>query len=328
MMAGELPELELPVFPVGTDDATRNWSSKALNALAPQLPEIIGGSADLAGSTKNTITSSGHMQTGNFKDHNINFGVREHAMGAIANGISLHGGLKAQVATFLIFSDYLRPSIRLAALMKQPVTYVFTHDSIGVGGDGPTHQPIEHYMALRAIPNLNVIRPADANETVQAWECAVASKETPTALCLTRQKVRTLNVPKDAVKKGGYIAANSKGAPKLILIATGSEVALALDAKEALDAAGIATRVVSMPCMEYFEAQTPAYKEKILPAKVKSRIAIEAGTSLGWERYAGLEGAVLGIDRFGESGEGDEIFEAFGFTVSNIVKMAKKVAKK
>ncbi len=330
ILAGEVPELDLPVFPTtkngGTDDATRNWSSKALNVLAPQLPEIIGGSADLAGSTKNTILNSGHMQTGKFKERNINFGVREHAMGAIANGIALHG-LKPQVATFLIFSDYLRPSIRLAALMKQPVTYVFTHDSIGVGGDGPTHQPIEQVMSLRAIPNLNVIRPADANETVQAWACAVSSNTSPTALCLTRQKVPTLKVPKDSVKKGAYVAADSKGTPKLILIATGSEVALALDAKEALDAKGIATRVVSMPCMEYFEAQNAAYKEKVLPSKVKARVAIEAGSSLGWERYVSSEGTVLGIDRFGESGEGNAIFEAFGFTVENITKIAQTLVK-
>ena len=329
-MAKALPKglgKAMPKFPVGEAMATRNASSIALNALAAKVPELIGGSADLAGSTKTDIKDSTIIAKNDYSGRNIYFGVREHAMGAIANGISLHGGLIPYAGTFLVFADYLRPSIRLAALMGLQVIYVFTHDSIGVGGDGPTHQPISATSALRLIPNLTVIRPADANETAQAWLEAVKRQDSPTALVLTRQNLPNLDVPKKAVAKGAYILADSDKQPELILIATGSEVHLCLEAKVKLDKAGIVTRVVSMPSFEIFEEQSKKYQETVLPKAVRARLAVEAGSSLPWYKYTGLDGKVIAIDHYGASADGDLLMKEYGFSVSNIVKTAKSILK-
>ncbi|MEZ4632785.1 MAG: transketolase [Deinococcales bacterium] len=323
MLEGRYKSLPQLNFPVGKDDATRNWSHKVINDYASFVPALVGGSADLAGSNKTTMKQSGFMSAQDYSPRNIHFGVREHAMGAMANGMSLHGGLRPYVATFLIFSDYLRASIRLAALMKQPVIYVFTHDSIGVGGDGPTHQPIEQLTSLRAIPNLTVIRPADPNETGQAWAYALASKDSPTALILTRQTVPTLELPQDGVAKGGYIVADSPDA-QVILLASGSELALALEAREGLEP-HIPTRVISMPSSNIFDKQSLDYQESVLPKNIRKRIAIEAGASLGWHKYTGLDGKVIGVDDFGASGDEKALFELFGITVENIIKTAQSL---
>lgn len=328
MLAGKFAEgfdEGLPTFEVGQETATRNASGKVLNALAKKVPQMLGGSADLAGSTKTDIDDTAIIQRGSYGGRNIYFGVREHAMAAAANGMVLHGGLRPFVGTFLIFSDYLRPSLRLCALMEAPVIYVFTHDSIGLGGDGPTHQPIAALMALRAIPDVVVIRPADANETVQAWVEALKRTDGPTALALTRQNVPNLEVPAGSVAKGAYILADSAGAPEVILIGTGSEVQHCLAAKKTLEAAGTPTRVISMPSMELFEAQSIDYKEQILPHYVKTRVAVEAGATQGWYKYVGLEGAVVGIDHFGASAEGDVVMEKYGFTADNVVKTVKEL---
>ncbi len=317
----------MPEFAQGESIATRSSSNVALNAIAKKLPELIGGSADLAGSNKTLIKDSEIIQKGKYGGRNIYFGVREHAMGAMANGMALHGGLIPYVGTFLVFSDYLRPSIRLAALMGLQVIYVFTHDSIGVGGDGPTHQPISATSALRLIPNLNVIRPADANETAQAWIEAVKRKDGPTALILSRQNLANLDVPKKSVKKGAYILSDSDGEADMILVATGSEVELCLGAKEKLDKLGIKTRVVSMPSMEIFEKQSKKYKESVLPGSVRKRLAIEAGSSPIWYKYTGLDGKVIGIDHYGASAAGSKLMQEYGFTVKNIVKAAMALLK-
>ena len=323
VMAGELPddlEQYVPKFETGEATATRKASNAALNALAKEVPQLLGGSADLAGSTKTDINDTEIISKGNYTGRNIYFGVREHAMAAAANGMSLHGGCKPFVGTFLIFSDYLRPSLRLAALMEQPVIYVFTHDSIGLGGDGPTHQPIAQLMALRAIPYMNVIRPADANEAAQAWAWAVGTKH-PTALVFTRQDVPNLDVPSGSVAKGGYVISDSDGEPDVILIATGSEVHKCLEAKEQMS--GTNVRVVSMPCFEIFDAQDEAYRESVLPSSVRARVAVEAGATLGWHKYVGLDGATVTIDRFGSSADGDVVMEKYGFTPENIAQTAK-----
>jgi transketolase len=328
MLAGKFAEgfdEGLPSFEVGKETATRNASGKVLNALAKKVPQMLGGSADLAGSTKTDIDDTAIIQRGSYSGRNIYFGVREHAMAAAANGMVLHGGLRPFVGTFLIFSDYLRPSLRLSALMEAPVIYVFTHDSIGLGGDGPTHQPIAALMALRAIPDVVVIRPADANETVQAWVEALKRTDGPTALALTRQNVPNLEVPAGSVAKGAYVLADSDGAPEVILIGTGSEVQHCLAAKKTLEAAGTPTRVISMPSMELFEAQSIEYKEQILPHYVKTRVAVEAVATQGWYKYVGLEGAVVGIDHFGASAEGDVVMEKYGFTADNVVKTVKEL---
>ena len=285
----------------------------------------MGGSADLAGSNVTTIKDVPFMEKGDFSGRNIHFGVREHGMAAVANGLALHGGLRPYVATFLIFADYLRPSLRLAALMEQPVIYVFTHDSIGLGGDGPTHQPVAQLMSLRAIPNLTVIRPADANETAQAWHHALNQKKTPVALALSRQNLPTLEISKDSVSKGAYVVADSEGQADVILIATGSEVAPSLAAKDLLAKEEVKARVVSMPSFEIFDAQDEAYKQLILPAQVRARVAVEAGASLGWQKYVGLDGAVIGLDTFGASGDGNKLMEVYGFTAENIAKVAKSL---
>jgi transketolase len=330
MIRGELPdgfEKDLPSFKVGEKIATRKASQNVLNALAKKVPELIGGSADLAESNYTDLEGEKQISKGDYLGRIIRFGVREHAMSAIANGIFLHGGLRPFVATFLIFSDYLRPALRLGALMNASVVYPFTHDSIALGGDGPTHQPISQLTALRAIPNVVTIRPADANETAQAWVYALKRKDGPTAFALSRQNLPNLDIPKGAVAKGGYILADSKGKPDLILIGTGSEVSKCLEAKPVLDKAGIKTRVVSMPSTNLFDKQNAKYKESVLPSNVKARVAVEAGATLGWYKYVGLDGTVIGIDHYGASADGDFLLDKFGFNTANIVKVAKRLRR-
>jgi transketolase len=332
----ELPEgwdSSIPQFASGTKISGRAASGKVLNAIAEHIPFMIGGSADLAPSTLTAIKNSSGFQKDNHGGRNLHFGIREHAMGAIANGISL-SGLKTFVATFFVFSDYARPAIRLSALMKLPVTYIFTHDSIGVGEDGPTHQPIEHLASLRAMPNLEVIRPADANEVAVSWKYIIESSDTPTALILSRQDLpvfdRTKYAPAAGALKGGYVLADSTGTPDVILIATGSEVQLAVEAYEALKKEGINARVVSMPNWNLYARQSQEYREEVLPAEVKARIAIEAGSTFGWSRFIGLhgDGQVLGMKTFGASGKPDSLFEEFGLTVNSLMKAAKSMLKK
>jgi transketolase len=330
-MAGELPagwDREMATFPAGTAVASRNAGGKALNAFAAKVPWIIGGDADLSGSTITTLEKQGDFDGTTGAGRNIHFGVREHAMGAIANGMACHGGVRPFTATFFCFSDYMKPAIRLAALSHLPVVFVFTHDSIGLGEDGPTHQPVEHLMALRAVPNVHVVRPGDANETVEAWHYALARKHGPTAIVLSRQKLATFDRTKSGAAsgtlKGAYVLQDAEGALKAILIATGSEVELAMKARDALQKEGIGTRVVSMPCWEAFEAQEAAYRESVLPARCSARVAIEAGATLGWPKWIGAKGAVVGIDKFGASAPAETIFENYGFTVANVVATVKK----
>ena len=333
---GQLPEgwqKKLPVF--SEDDgpiATRKASEKVINAVAPLMPNLIGGSADLAPSTNTYIKSSGDFSAGNYGNRNFRFGVREHAMGAILNGLNLTPGIRAYGATFLIFSDYMRPAIRLAAIMKILPIYVFTHDSIGLGEDGTTHQPIEHLMSLRAIPNLTIIRPADANETTHAWRVALEHTDGPVALVLTRQNLPvidltlTTNDP-EQLEKGAYVLRDSERQPDVILIASGSEVKVAIEAQEALQKQDISARVVSMPSWELFEKQDAAYKEKVFPAAIKKRVAIEAGATLGWYKYVTDEGAIIGIDRFGESAPGGQLMKEFGFTAENVTKKVQQLLR-
>jgi transketolase len=328
VMRGELPtgwEGHLPTFePSGGPMATREASGKVLNTLAPSVPELVGGSADLAPSNLTHLAGLGDFSATNRGGRNLRFGVREHAMGGILSGMALHGGLRVYGGTFLVFSDYMRPAMRLAALMELPVTYVLTHDSIGLGEDGPTHQPIEHLAALRCIPHLTVIRPADANETVAAWKVALQNKKGPVALILSRQKLpivdRALHAAAAGLGRGAYVLADaSVGKVDLILIATGSEVALALGARTMLEAQGIGTRVVSMPSWELFDAQPQDYQEAVLPPAITARLAIEAGVAQGWYRYAGPQGDVLSIERFGASAPYQALFQEFGFTVESVV---------
>jgi transketolase len=331
--SGELPEgwaTSLPSF--GPDDgamATRSASGKVLNAIAPVLPTLLGGSADLTPSNNTELKNYPWLQTGNFGGRNIHFGVREHTMGAILNGLALHGGVIPYGGTFLVFSDYMRPAIRLAAMMELPVVYVFTHDSVGLGEDGPTHQPIEHFPALRAIPNLLVIRPSDATETVEAWRVALEHRSGPVALLLSRQKLPVLDrsalAPAAQLRRGAYILADSDGSPDVILIASGSEVGVALDARQELQEQGVKARVVSMPSWELFEQQPPTYRDTVLPPEVTARLAIEAAVPLGWERYVGNLGDVVGINRFGASAPYKKIFEELGFTGENVALRALAV---
>lgn len=319
---------ELPVYEEGKSLASRASSGETINAIAKNLPYFFGGSADLAGSNKTTITDGGDFSSENYQGRNIWFGVREFAMGAALNGMALHGGLKVFGGTFFVFSDYLRPAIRMAALMKLPVTYVFTHDSIAVGEDGPTHEPIEQLASLRAMPDINVIRPADGNETVAAWKTALESKDRPTVLVLTRQNLPTLKNTKEkayeGVQKGAYvISPASNENPEVLLLASGSEVSLAVEAQKVLEKDGIYASVVSMPSWKNFEKQSKEYKESVLPKSVKKRLGIELGASLGWHRYTGAEGDVLAIDRFGASAPGEKIMEEYGFTVDNVVNRVK-----
>lgn len=322
---GELPQgwsAALPVFPRDSKGmATRAASGKVINALAPVLPELVGGSADLAPSNNTWIQGEAAFQKDAPHGRNLHFGVREHAMGAALNGMALHGGLIPYGGTFLVFSDYMRPAIRLASLSHLPVIYVFTHDSIGLGEDGPTHQPVEHLAALRAIPNLVVIRPADANETVQAWKVAIENRRGPTALVLSRQSLPIFEAADfPTVEKGAYVLADmGEGEPQVILMASGSEVSLIYEAGARLDAEGLCVRVVSFPSWELFEAQEEAYRQMVLPDRVRTRLAVEAGVRLGWERYVGASGRVLSLERFGASAPGKVLFEKFGFAVENVI---------
>ncbi|MFC0271441.1 transketolase [Metabacillus herbersteinensis] len=333
---GELPEnwdKDIPVYEEGKSLASRASSGEALNAIAQNLPSFFGGSADLAGSNKTSIKGSEDYTAKDYSGRNIWFGVREFAMGAALNGMALHGGLHVFGGTFFVFSDYLRPAIRLAALMNLPVTYVFTHDSIAVGEDGPTHEPVEQLPSLRAMPNLSVIRPADGNETAAAWKVALESRKTPTALILTRQNLKTIkNTDKTAyegVSKGAYVISPAeKETPDALLLATGSEVGLAVDAQQVLEKEGIHVSVVSMPAWNLFEAQSDEYKLSVLPKEVRKRLAIEMATPLGWERYSGDEGEILAINTFGASAPGERVMAEYGFTVENVVARVKALINK
>jgi transketolase len=319
---------DLPVYEEGKSLASRASSGESLNGIAKNLPYLIGGSADLAGSNKTMIKGAGDFTPDSYEGRNIWFGVREFAMGAAMNGMTLHGGVKVFGGTFFVFSDYVRPAIRMAALMKLPVTYVFTHDSIAVGEDGPTHEPIEQMAALRAMPNLNVIRPADGNETAAAWKIALESKDQPTALVLTRQNLPTIKGTDinayEGVSRGAYVISPADNQnPDVLLLATGSEVGLAVKAQKTLESEGIHASVVSMPSWGRFEKQSKEYKESVIPKNVKKRLGIEMGASLGWHRYTGDEGDVLAIDQFGASAPGEKIIQEYGFTVENVVNRVK-----
>ena len=352
IMNGMLPEgwdADVPLFPADAKGmATRVASGKVLNAIAPRIPTLMGGSADLNPSTQTALKGLGDFQSPErspgdsqgsvgggwgYGGRNIHFGVREHAMGAILNGMAAHGGFVPFGSTFMVFSDYLRPSIRLAALMEQRVIYVFTHDSIGVGEDGPTHQPVEHVAALRTIPNLIVIRPCDANETAVAWKVAIETRNRPTVLALTRQNVPTLNRTQygsaEGLRKGAYVLAEApNGSPDVILIANGSEVSLMIEVQKRLMDQKIPSRVVSMPSWELFEAQPEEYRHSVLPPSVRVRIAAEAGVTQGWHRYVGDRGHVIGIDRFGASAPGPLVMREYGFTVENVLKETLALLRK
>ena len=330
-MAGELPEqwdADLPTFEPGSALATRRASGQVINTLSPRLPALIGGSADLASSTSTLVSGSPDIQKGDFSGRNLRFGVREHAMGAIMNGMSQHAGFIPYGGTFLVFSDYLRPAIRVAALSETHVIYVFTHDSIGLGEDGPTHQPVEHIVALRTIPNVTVIRPSDANETVEAWKIALR-RHGPVALVLTRQHIDILDrgtlAPAGSLERGAYVLADTEGTPDLILIASGSEVQVALAACDILAQDGVQARVVAMPSWELFEEQSQAYKDSVLLPEVTARLSVEAGISLGWDRYVGPKGSTISVDRFGASAPLGVIWEKFGFTASAVAVRAREL---
>jgi len=327
---GKLPpgwKDKLPAFKGGEEVATRKASGKVLNALADYLPNLIGGSADLAPSTDTNLDNYKSFSAENYEGRNFHFGIREHAMGAILNGLALSKCIIPYGATFLVFSDYMRPSIRLAAIMKIRPIFIFTHDSIALGEDGTTHQPIEQLIGLRSIPNMTVIRPADANETVQAWRVAIEHSGGPVALILTRQKIPVIDQEKYTkaveLEKGAYILSEPTTQPDIILIGTGSEVQLLLTAQQKLNEQNIAARVISMPSWELFEKQDNTYKEKILPESLRKRLAVEAGSTLGWLKYVTAEGDIIGIDRFGESAPGEEVLKEYGFTVENVVERAK-----
>lgn len=329
-ISGELPEgwdKDIEVFAEGSNLATRESSHKVINQIAPNLPTLFGGAADLASSNKTMMSGLTDYGSDNYAGRNVWFGVREFGMGAALNGLALHGGVRAFGATFFVFSDYLRPAIRLAALMGIPVTYVFTHDSIFVGEDGPTHEPIEQLASLRAMPGLTLIRPADANEVAAAWRIAVESTNRPTALVLSRQGLPTLpGTVEDAhekVSKGAYVVSEAKEKAQALLLAAGSEVSLAVEAQKVLAEDNIDVAVVSMPAWDLFDAQSDEYKNSVLPKDVKKRFALEMGSSLGWHKYAGDEGEVLAIDHFGASAPGGKIAEEFGFSVSNVVARVK-----
>ncbi|HET9346892.1 MAG TPA: transketolase [Candidatus Limnocylindrales bacterium] len=334
-LAGRLPdgwEAGLKTYPEGEEIATRNASQDAIQALAGPLPELFGGAADLSESNLTIVKGAGDFGPDE-PGRNLWFGVREHGMGGSLNGIAYHGGFIPYGGTFLTFSDYMRGSVRLAALSGLHVIYVWTHDSVGLGEDGPTHQPVEHYAALRAIPNLWFVRPGDANETAAAWTVAIErhlqSPSGPVALSLTRQKLPTLpgtaKKAREGVARGGYVLREASGEPRIVLIGTGSELQLAFHAAEALEADGVPAQVVSLPCWELFERQDAAYRERVLPPSARARLAIEAGVSLGWERWVGDEGAIMGLDHFGASAPAGTIFERFGFTVDRVVDAARGV---
>jgi transketolase len=331
MMSGELPEGwedHLPRFEEPKAVATRVASGEVINALAPVLPMLIGGSADLGVSNNTDIKGSHSFEADAYDGRILHFGVREHVMGSALTGISLNGGLIPFGGTFLTFSDYMRPAIRLAALSEVQVIYVFTHDSVGLGEDGPTHQPIEHLAALRTIPHLFLIRPADPAEVSEAWRIAILRRHAPTALALTRQKVPVIDRKRyakaDGLRRGAYVLAEAES-PALILIATGSEVSLVQEAHEKLQAEGIPTRVVSMPCWELFEEQSQEYRDEVLPPSITARLAVEAGVRQGWDRWVGPSGDVICLDRFGASSPGDVALKELGFNVDNVLAHARKL---
>ncbi len=348
ILAGELPEdafASLPVFPAGKDVSTRVASGKVINAIAEHVPEFWGGSADLAESNNTTIEQGGSflpperstkMWQGNIYGRVLHFGIREHAMGSILNGIVLHGNTRAFGATFLIFSDYMRPAVRLAALMQAPTIYVWTHDSIALGEDGPTHQPVEQLWSLRAIPGMSVIRPGDANEVAVAWRTILERHHGPSGLALTRQNIPVFArgegeatgetfASAEGVAKGAYVFAEAAGgAPEVILIATGSELQIAVETRAKLAEEGIAARVVSAPCLEWFEEQTAEYKESVLPASVKARVSIEAGLALGWRSYVGDAGRSVSVETFGASADYKTLFERYGLTTEHALEAAKE----
>ena len=335
-LGGRLPEgwdSDLPgLFKVGDKPvATRDASGRVMNAIAERVHAFTGGSADLAPSTKTILKDHGHYGFEEHCGHNMHFGVREHAMGAIANGMALHGGAIPYTATFLIFSDYMRPPMRLAALMGQRVVYIFTHDSIGLGEDGPTHQPIEQLMSLRSVPNLTVIRPADATETVEGWRLALERRHGPTVLVLSRQNLPVLDrdalAPAGGVQRGGYVLWEPREQPQVILIGTGSELHIALEAGKVLEAKGVFARVVSLPSWELFDAQPLDYRDGVLPAGIRARISVEAGTPMGWERYVGLDGTAIGLPRFGASAPAGVLYEQFGLTPDRVVDEALKLVQ-
>ncbi len=336
-LSGRLPEdwaASLKTYATTDALATRQASQQAINAVAGPLPELFGGAADLSESTLTDVAGGGMFEAESPAGRNIRFGVREHAMGGIVNGISAYGAFVPYASTFMIFSDYMRGSVRLSALSCLQVIYVWTHDSVGVGEDGPTHEPVEHVAAFRAIPNLDVIRPGDANETTAAWVCAIERQGGPTALSLTRQKLPVLTATaekaRQGVARGGYVLRDASGEaarPDLILIGTGSELQLVAGAADLLEAQGIRTRVVSLPCWERFDRQDEAYREAVLPRAARKRVAVEAESPFGWERYAGDEGAIVGIDHFGASAPGDEVMRRFGFTVERVAEVGLRVAR-
>jgi transketolase len=327
-LKGELPsgwDEDIPVFPADPKGkATRVTSGIVLNSIARNVPALMGGSADLAPSNKTLIDNENGFQAGSYDGRNIHFGVREFGMTAVLNGMALHGGFIPYGGTFLIFSDYMRPAIRLACLMKQHVIYILTHDSIGLGEDGPTHQPIEHLASLRAMHNLTVLRPADANETAEAWKFAVKNNKGPTVLALTRQSVPTLDRslygPAELLHRGAYVLSDVDGTPDALILASGSEVKLALEAAETLAKDGTAARVISMPSWELFEAQPQDYKNTVLPENVTARVAIEAGATQGWHKYVGMNGTVIGLDHFGASAPIHDLFTNFGITAKSVVQ--------
>ena len=324
-------DADLKAYETGTEIATRNASQDAIQALAPRLPELFGGSADLSESNLTDIKGEPNFSV-DVPGRNLRFGVREHGMGGVGNGLAYHGGFIPYLGTFLNFSDYMRGSVRLAALSGLHVIYVWTHDSIGLGEDGPTHQPVEHYAALRAMPNLWFMRPGDANEAVASWALAVERRDGPVGLALTRQKLPTLagtsELARDGVARGGYVLRDAPGGtPKVILIGTGSELQLAFAAAEALNGEGVPARVVSLPCWELFDAQDQAYRDSVLPPAVRKRISVEVGASLGWERWVGDEGAIIGLDHYGASAPAGTIFEKFGFTPERVTDVARKVVR-
>lgn len=333
-LVGDLPEgwdAELNALTFDKPVATRAASGQVLNALAKKVHALMGGSADLSPSTKTTLTGLGDFSSHMPHGHNLHFGVREHAMGSIVNGLALHGGLIPYSATFLTFADYMRPPMRLAALMGLRVVYVFTHDSIGLGEDGPTHQPVEHLMNLRGVPNLTVVRPADATETAEAWRLALTNTEGPTVIVLTRQNLPILNgedlAATEGLQRGGYTLWESSASPEVILLGTGSETHTALEAGRTLAERGVNVRVVSLPSWERFDAQDAAYCESVLPRKVRVRVAVEAASTLGWEHYVGLDGAVVGMTGFGASAPAEVLYEKFGITAQRVVAEADALLK-
>ncbi|HJU07638.1 MAG TPA: transketolase C-terminal domain-containing protein, partial [Rhodanobacteraceae bacterium] len=348
-MRAQLPQgwdADIPEFPADAKGmATRVAGGKVLSAIAPKLPALSGGSADLDPSTHTAVKGLGVFSPGaepdeqgvepdekwSYAGRNLHFGVREHAMGAIANGMAAHGGFIPYTATFLIFSDYMRPPMRLAALTESHVIFVFTHDSIALGEDGPTHQPVEQLAGLRSVPNMIVIRPGDANETAYAWSVAIETKSQPVVLALSRQNVPTLDrtqyASADGLRKGAYVLKDCEGEPQLILIGTGAEVGLCVQAAEKLNGEGVRTRVVSMPSWELFEAQDKSYRDSVLPPNVHARLAVEAGCRQGWERWVGDYGSGVGVNKFGASAPGGEMLKHYGFTVENVVEKAKALLR-